>query len=214
MSGIWQAWYPGQECGNAIADVLCGKQDPSGRLPQTFPVRLQDNPTSTEDPSVYPGRDGHVHYREGVFIGYRHYQANHIEPLFPFGFGLSYSEYRLDNLRCHKVAKGFVEVKVDVINFGHRQGKTVVQIYLGEANPESNRPEFQLADFEKLELNAGDSAELRFQLPLRRFAYFDTQSQLWTVASGDHRVRASFHANDPGCEALIHLSGETFCPSM
>jgi beta-glucosidase len=213
VAGILQAWYPGQECGNAIADVLFGKQDPSGRLSQTFPVKLEDNPTHTDDPLVYPGRDGHVAYREGVFIGYRHYQANNIEPLFPFGFGLSYSDYQLQNLSCRKVAKDHVELKVEVTNVGQRQGRTVVQIYCGEANSEIARPEFQLADFQKLELNAGESAALTFSLPLRRFAYFDNKTGLWTIPEGDYRVRAGFHANDPGLEAMIHLSGMTLSTS-
>ncbi|NRP58086.1 MULTISPECIES: glycoside hydrolase family 3 protein [unclassified Marinobacterium] len=213
VSGILQAWYPGQECGNAIADVLFGKQDPSGRLPQTFPVKLEDNPTYTDDPLVYPGRDGHVLYREGVFIGYRHYQANKIEPLFPFGFGLSYSDYQLENLSCRKVANDYVELKVSVNNIGQRQGQTVVQIYCGEVNSDIERPELELADFEKLELKAGESADLTFHLPLRRFAYFDIKTGMWTVAEGDYRVRASFHAKDPGCEAVINLSAKTLCPS-
>jgi len=213
VAGILQAWYPGQECGNAIADVLFGKQDPSGRLPQTFPVKLEDNPTHTDDPLVYPGHDGHVVYREGVFIGYRHYQANNIKPLFPFGFGLSYSDYQLQNLSCRNVAKGHVELKVDVTNTGQRQGHTVVQIYCGEANSEIDRPECQLADFQKLELNAGESAALTFCLPLRRFAYFDSKTGLWTIPEGDYRVRAGFHANDPGLEAVINLSRTTLSPS-
>lgn len=213
VSGILQAWYPGQECGNAIADVLFGKQDPSGRLPQTFPVKLEDNPTCTDDPLVYPGRDGHVLYREGVFIGYRHYQANKIEPLFPFGFGLSYSDYQLDNLRCPKVANGHVELKVSVNNIGQREGQTVVQIYCGAVNSDIDRPEIQLADFEKLALDVGESADLTFQLPLRRFAYFDIKTGMWTVPEGDYRVRACFHANDPGCETVIRLPGRTIKPS-
>ena len=213
VSGILQAWYPGQECGNAIADVLFGIQDPSGRLPQTFPVKLEDNPTATNDPLVYPGRDGHVLYREGAFIGYRHYQANDIEPLFPFGFGLSYSDYQLKNLSCRKMADDQVELKVRVDNIGHRQGQTVVQIYCGAVNPDIDRPELQLADFEKLELNAGEGADLTFLLPLRRFAYFDVKTGLWTVPEGNYRVRACFHANDPGCEAVVNLPAKTLSPS-
>jgi len=213
VSGILQAWYPGQECGNAIADVLFGKQDPSGRLPQTFPVRLEDNPTYTDDPLVYPGREGHVLYREGVFIGYRHYQSNHIEPLFPFGYGLSYSDYQLDNLSCSKVANGQVELKVSVNNIGQREGQTVVQIYCGAVNSDIDRPEIQLADFEKLALDVGESADLIFHLPLRRFAFFDIETGLWTIPEGDYRVRACFHANDPGCETVIKLPGRTIKPS-
>ena len=213
VSGILQAWYPGQECGNAIADVLFGKQDPSGRLPQTFPVKLEDNPTFTDDPLVYPGLNGRVSYREGAYIGYRHYQAKEIEPLFPFGFGLSYSNYQLDQLSCRKVANGTVEVKVDVKNIGQRQGKTVVQIYVGEADAKIDRPALQLVDFEKLELGVDESASLMFHIPPRRFAYFDTLAGAWVVPEGDYRIRACFHANDPGCETVVTLSGKTLSPS-
>ena len=205
VSGILQAWYPGQECGNTIADVLFGKQDPSGRLPQTFPVKLEDNPTHTEDPSVYPGRDGRVEYREGSLIGYRHYQAKRIEPLFPFGFGLSYSTYQLDNLRATHAENGQIDVQVDVKNIGSRTGQTVVQLYVGDTQRSQDRPDNQLADFAKLALSAGERSTLTFRLPARRFAYFDTASSMWRIEAGDYRIRASFHADDSGQQTVIAL---------
>ena len=98
VAAVLQAWYPGQEAGNAIADVVFGDAEPGGRLPQTFPVRWADNPTGGRDPEVYPGRDGKVRYAEGLFVGYRHYDRAGIAPLFPFGHGLSYTRFELTEL--------------------------------------------------------------------------------------------------------------------
>ena len=98
VPAVLQAWYPGQECGNAIADVLIGAAEPGGRLPQTFPARWADNPTASRDPEVYPGLDGRVRYAEGVFVGYRHYDRAGIAPLFPFGHGLGYTRFELSDL--------------------------------------------------------------------------------------------------------------------
>ena len=99
VPAVLEAWYPGQEAGNAIADVLLGAAEPGGRLPQTFPRAWADNPTASRDPEVYPGRDGRVRYAEGVFIGYRHYDRAGIAPLFPFGHGLGYTTFELAALR-------------------------------------------------------------------------------------------------------------------
>ena len=95
VAAVVQAWYPGQECGNAIADILFGDVNPSGRLPQTFPKRLEDNPTYIN----YPGEHGKVHYGEEIFVGYRYYEKKKIAPLFPFGYGLSYTTFAYSNLR-------------------------------------------------------------------------------------------------------------------
>src|SRR5688500_8570282 len=126
-AAVMQAWLNGQECGNAIADVLFGKVDASGRLPQTFPKRLQDNPTYIN----YPGENGKVVYGEGIFVGYRYYDKKEIEPLFPFGFGLSYTTFDYSNLRLSKgeiTTDETTEITVDVTHSGHRAGTEVVQL--------------------------------------------------------------------------------------
>ena len=130
VAGVLEAWYPGQEAGNSIADVLFGDAEPGGRLAQTFPVRWRDNPTHTQDKEIYPGLDGKVRYEEGVFVGYRHYDRTGIVPLFPFGFGLSYTHFSMADLSARLVDAG-LRVQLTLTNDGERAGSTVVQIYVG-----------------------------------------------------------------------------------
>lgn len=198
---ILQAWYPGQECGNAIADVLFGDAEPGGRLPQTFPVRLADNPTHSQDPEVYPGLNGRVRYEEGVMIGYRHYDAQGIAPLFPFGHGLSYTTFDLSDMQAD--ADG---VALSVTNTGDREGSTVVQVYLGPVTPEQGRPHRVLRAFAKLRLGPGDSRRVDIPLEPRDFARFDVDAQGWTVAAGQYRVEAGFSATDLRASAEVAVA--------
>ena len=149
VAGLMQAWYPGQECGNTIADVLFGDANPSGRLPQTFPERLEDNPAFIN----YPGENGKVRYGEGIFVGYRYYDKKKIKPLFPFGYGLSYTSFAFKELRLSSAIfdpqQGF-EVFVDVTNTGGRAGQEVVQLYLHDKSSRLVRPEKELKAFAKL----------------------------------------------------------------
>ena len=195
VAAVLQAWYPGQECGNALADVLLGKVDPSGRLPQTFPKQWDDNPTATDDPLVYPGRDGHVEYREGVFVGYRHYHANNIQPLFPFGYGLSYTTFETGSMNARLLEDGSVEVKTTVLNSGARLGSTVVQVYVGECSQTSGSPILKLVDFEKTTLSADEQTTLTWRLPQRSFAYYDVEASKWHVKKGAYRICIGFNAD-------------------
>jgi beta-glucosidase len=182
-STVLQAWYPGQEAGNSIADVLFGDADPGGRLPQTFPKRWQDNPTWTQDLSIYPGLDGQVRYEEGVFIGYRHYEKHGITPMFPFGFGLSYAAFELSDV-CAQATDDGVQVSATLTNISQRAGSTVVQVYVGEDRPEVARPMRELKGFQKIVLDAKASAKVNIDLDTRDFAYFDVPSQCWRVKEG------------------------------
>jgi beta-glucosidase len=184
---ILQAWYPGQECGNAIADVLFGAE-PGGRLAQTFPKRWEDNPTWSQDPEVYPGLAGKVRYEEGVFVGYRHYDRHGIAPMFPFGHGLSYTTWALDGLRVEGDA-----ARVWVTNTGARAGSTVVQVYVG--GPEG-RPLRWLAGFAKVALEAGEAREVEIALPPRVFAGWDVAAHGWRAEGGAWRVEAGFSVAD------------------
>ena len=161
---VLQAWYPGQEAGNAIADVLFGDVEPSGRLPQTFPRRWADNPTGGQDPLVYPGLDGRVRYDEGVFIGYRHYERHGIVPLFPFGHGLGYTTFDLSGLEVAASGAG-AEVRVTLANTGERRGTTVVQVYVGDRESSLPRPIRELEAFAKVTLDPGETRTLTLDLP-------------------------------------------------
>src|SRR5262249_49448246 len=129
VAAVVEAWYPGQECGNAIADVLFGAVNPSGKLSETFPKRLQDNPAYIN----YPGENGQVHYGEGIFVGYRYYEKKQIETLFPFGFGLSYTTFHYDSLSLSASTlhpSETLSVSIDITNTGKRAGQEVVQLYV------------------------------------------------------------------------------------
>jgi beta-glucosidase len=191
---VVQAWYPGQECGNAIADVLFGDAEPTGRLPQSFPVKWSDNPTAMGDDLVYPGKDGRVEYREKLNIGYRHYDATGVKPLFPFGFGLGYTEFALSGLNAETNDDGSVSASVNVTNTGANRGTTVVQLYTSELNSKVERPVKELKQFNKLTLEAGESAVVEFEMGLRDFAYCDVDAKGWRVDAGTFRISAGFNA--------------------
>ena len=189
---VLQCWYPGQEAGNAIADVLLGRAEPSGRLAQTFPRRWQDNPAHSQDAQVYPGMSGHVRYDEGVFIGYRHYDKQGILPLFPFGHGLSYTSFALEDLRADATGS----VQVTLRNTGAQAGTSVVQVYVTAPDASVQRPEKELKAFAKVHLAAGATKVLTFSLTPRDFAYWDTAARNWRVEAGRYGIRAGFSATD------------------
>ncbi|QQA43050.1 beta-glucosidase [Pelagovum pacificum] len=208
VPAVLQAWYPGQECGNAIADVLTGDVEPGGRLPQTFPARWSDNPTHSQDPEVYPGLDGKVRYEEGVFIGHRHYEQQGTTPLFPFGFGLGYSTVAVEGLTVSASGDG-VEATVSLRNTGERDGSTVVQLYVGERDAPLPRPARELKAFRKVVLAAGESEELTIPLAPRAFAWFDVDAGKWRITGGTYKLYAGLSSADLHCEAAVELSAAT-----
>ena len=194
---VLQAWYPGQEAGNAIADVLMGDAEPTGRLAQTFPKRWQDNPTQSQDPQVYPGLNGHVRYDEGVFIGYRHYDKHGIDPLFAFGHGLGYTTFDLTDVTASAPdADGSVTVQAMLINTGVRAGTTVVQAYVAPPASAVARPVKELKGFAKVTLAAGERRAVTLHLDTRAFAYFDCKAGQWRVAAGVYSIAMGFSARD------------------
>ncbi len=156
---VLQAWFPGQEAGHAIADVLYGHADPGGRLPQTFPATLKDDPTHPLTPDVqYPGENGHVEYREGLYTGYRHVDRHGVTPLYPFGHGLSYTTFEVSNAQLSAptlTAGESVTVHVQVKNTGTRAGSTVVQLYVHDRESRLERPHKELKAFAKIHLDPG-----------------------------------------------------------
>jgi beta-glucosidase len=191
VAGVIEAWYPGQEVGNAIADVLFGKAEPGGRLPQSFPMRWADNPTRSQDVEVYPGLNGRVRYEEGVFVGYRHYEKTGIAPLFPFGFGLSYTKFAFSDFVVDATgfeADGRVVVSVTVANVGERAGSEVVQLYVGDDAASVARPAKELKAFAKVALAPGESRRLLLELDARSFAFYSVNARHWLVEAGDFSV--------------------------
>lgn len=197
VRAVIEAWYPGQEAGNAITDVLTGAAEPGGRLAQTFPRRIGDTPVETGDPLTYPGRDGHVAYREGVFVGYRHYEKAGIEPLFPFGHGLSYTSFDWQAPTVDRPTfegDGLVTVRVRVTNRGARPGSEVVQLYVAPPASRIERPAKELRAFAKLHLAPGETAEAPLALSARAFSYFDSERNAFVVEKGRYRLIAAASA--------------------
>ncbi|MGA2521491.1 MAG: glycoside hydrolase family 3 C-terminal domain-containing protein [Acidimicrobiales bacterium] len=187
VKAVVEAWYPGQEDGNAIADILFGKVDPSGKLPVTFPVSLADVPAST--PAQWPGVGGKVEYSEGLLVGYRWYDAKGITPLFPFGFGLSYTSFAFSNLVvAPTLAPGATAtVSVDVTNTGRVTGAETVQAYVGDPASVGEPPE-QLKGFDKVTLAPGQTATVSLPLGPQSFSTWDSATQSWTEATGQYSV--------------------------
>jgi beta-glucosidase len=186
VPAVLQAWYPGQECGNAIADVLLGAAEPGGRLPQTWPLRLADMVGHGSE-TLYPGLHGHVRYAEGVFIGYRHYQRAGLAVQFPFGYGLSYGQFTYSPLRgvpgSLQSGDSFT-VEVNVHNTGTRAASTVLQLYVSDAVAAVERPPLELKAFAKLHLEAGANGTARMTLNMRAFAFYDETNKGWKAEAG------------------------------
>ncbi len=194
---VLQAWYPGQEAGNAIADVLLGAE-PGGRLAQTFPRIWSHNPTHSQDRQIYPGLNGHVRYEEGTFIGYRHYDRMGIEPLFPFGHGLSYTCFDLTD-----VVASATGVTATVTNTGDKAGSTVVQVYVGQKAASVPRPIKELKGFAKVHLAAGESRKVSIALDDRAFAFFDVTASQWRIEAGAFDIFTGFSAADLRAVATV-----------
>lgn len=178
---VVQAWYPGQEGGHALAQLLFGDFSPSGKLPVTFERRLEDNATHA---NYAPDKAGRIAYREGVFLGYRHFDRTGIKPLFPFGHGLSYTRFRYANLAIKSDGQGQVRVTFDVSNQGRREGAEVAQVYVGDRHAPVPRPPKELKGFAKVQLAPGKSQRVQVTLDRRAFSYFDDKAMAWKVAPG------------------------------
>jgi beta-glucosidase len=208
VAAVLQAWYPGQECGNAIADVLFGDVNPSGKLTETFPQRLEDNPAYIN----YPGENGHVHYGEGLFVGYRYYEKRRVAPLFPFGFGLSYTTFEYSNIRLSETEIGSqdtLQVSINVTNTGSRAGKEVVQLYVHDSESHLHRPEKELKGFAKVALEPGETKTVTLALDRISLAYYDDLAHEWVAEAGEFELLVGASSQDIRARAMFHLSTST-----
>jgi beta-glucosidase len=202
VPGIFEAWYPGQEGGTALAQLLFGDFSPSGRLPMTFDRRWEENPTHD---TYYPkSGDKKVVYTEGVFVGYRGYDKSGVKPLFPFGYGLSYTTFAYKNLTVTPSASADqpAEVHFEVTNTGSRPGAEVAQVYVGDGHSSVPRPKKELKGFAKVSLAPGETRQITVKLDRRAFAYYDVKNHDWKVESGDFDVYVARSA------AQIELTGK------
>ncbi|MFS8352442.1 glycoside hydrolase family 3 C-terminal domain-containing protein [Bacillus nitratireducens] len=187
VKGILEGYLGGQALGGAIADLLFGDANPSGKLAETFPKVLSDNPSYLN----FPGEGDKVEYKEGVFVGYRYYDKKNVEPLFPFGFGLSYTNFEYSNLSVDKKEikdTETVSVTVNVKNIGSTVGKEIVQLYIKDVESTMIRPEKELKGFEKVELQPGEEKTVNFTLNKRSFAYYNVELKDWHVETGEFEI--------------------------
>ena len=214
VRAIVQAWYPGQEGGPAIARVLFGEVDPGGRLPVTFPQREEDIPTAG-DPEKYPGVAENVFYKEGVFVGHRWYDARNIEPAFPLGFGLSYTRFRMRDVRVRKTGPRSARASVLVVNRGDRPGVAVPQLYLGLPQPSEDvpQPPKQLEGARKITLEPGQRRRVRFSIGERALSYWDVGSNGWSVARGCYRVMIGKSSRSIAGQGMLAIGGAR-CPKV
>lgn len=192
---VIEQFLPGETVGEAIADILFGKANPSGKLPVTFPKRLED----TSDSLYFPGEARHHVYGDGIFVGYRYYEKKKIEPLFPFGFGLSYTDFRYSYLRTDKKAYKDGEkiiVSVDVENTGDCDGKETVQFYVTDPASSMVRPEKELKAFSKIFLKKGEKKTVSIELSDEDLSYYDPEASAWVAESGEFLILAASSASD------------------
>ena len=203
VSAVLESWMMGQAGGAAIADVLFGKVNPCGKLAETFPLKLADTPAQLN----WPGGAGQVRYGEGLFIGYRYYDAKEMPVLFPFGYGLSYTTFAYSNAKVYTEqsrsvsAKTFkdvdgVTVTVDVTNTGKFAGKEIVQVYVHDQKSGLVRPQKELKGFAKVELQPGETKTVSIQLDFRAFAYYHPEYKQWITEDGDFDLLIAASAAD------------------
>lgn len=189
---ILMAWYPGQAGGQSIAEILTGATNPSGHLPISIEARPEDNPTFG---SYYENVFRNLHspysrvcYSEGVFVGYRGYERNGVRPLYPFGFGLSYTTFEFSDLSVSMPEGGKVKVTFRIRNTGKRDGATAAQVYVGECSPTLARPEKELKGYEKIFLKSGEVREISIVLDDEAFSHYDTALHDFIVTPGEYRI--------------------------
>ena len=222
VPGLLEAWYPGQEGGTALAQILFGDANPSGRLPVSFERRWEDNPVHD---SYYPEPGSEeVSYKEGVFVGYRGYEHDGTKPLFPFGYGLSYTTFRYQNLSVRPIAapgnkeavsnsRPAYEVSFDLTNTGRRDGAEVAEVYVGEANPPVPRPAKELKGFARVNLRPGATQRVKVTLNDRAFAYYDTAAHEWHIDQGGFTIFVGSSVNQIQLKSTISLRASQMVPA-
>ena len=209
---IVQGWYGGTETGNALADVLTGKVNPSGRLPFSVPFKYEDGPIKTE--AQYPGIKAEgdefwqTHYSEGVYVGYRWYASKNIPVQFPFGHGLSYTTFEYSNAKAAKpsmTADGTLKVSVDVANTGKYDGAEVVQLYIADTEASIDRPAKELKGFEKIWLKAGEKKTVTFEIDAEDLSYFDAAKHEWVAEPGEFKALLGSSSEDVRSTVAFNL---------
>jgi beta-glucosidase len=208
VKGLVHEWYSGQEGGTALAEILFGITNPSGKLPASFEKRWEDNPTFNSYYDV--NQTKHVAYKEGLMIGYRYYDTKNVEPLFPFGFGLSYTTFSYQNLKITPASTSLigdqkVTVTFTVKNSGNRDGAEVAQVYLHEVASKVDRPYKELKGFDKVFLKTGETKTVTVELDSRAFSYYDVNQKGWVADRGSFEVLVGASSKDIRLKGTVVL---------
>lgn len=204
VPAIVESWLLGQAGGSAVADVLYGAVNPSGKLTETVPVRLEDNPSFGN----FPGEFGHVRYGEGLLVGYRWYDAKGLEVTFPFGHGLSYTTFEYGSATAEVGADGDVVVRLDITNSGDRDGREVVQVYVAPATSIVQRAPRELKVFASVALTAGETRTVELVVRREDLAYWDTRVDRWVVEGGEYTIDVAASSRDIRSTASVEISGD------
>lgn len=213
VAAVLEAWMMGQAGGGAISDVLYGRVNPSGKLAETFPLKLADTPAYLN----WPGENGEVRYGEGLFVGYRYYDAKQVPVLFPFGYGLSYTTFAYRNPQVSATTFKDVDgltVSVDVTNTGHIAGKEIVQVYLHDQKSTLVRSVKELKGFAKVELKPGETKTVSIPLDFRAFAYYHPAYKRWITEDGDFDLLIGASAADIRCSLTVTLGSTIELPCI
>ncbi|MFP4017116.1 MAG: beta-glucosidase [Halanaerobiales bacterium] len=211
VKGVLEGYLGGQASGGAVADILFGEVNPSGKLAETFPVKLSDNPSYLN----FPGEGDKVEYREGIFVGYRYYDSKDIKPLFPFGYGLSYTEFEYSDLSVSK--KGITDqeeltVTLKVKNTGKCKGKEIVQLYVRDIESSVIKADKELKGFAKVDLEPGEEKIVNFTLDKRSFAYYNTDIKDWYVESGEYQILIGSSSRDIRLKETVDVQSTVELP--
>ncbi len=202
VEAVIMCWYGGMEAGHAIANVLFGDVNPSGKLPLTFPKQLKDSPAhSTGDRRNYPGDDNkRVFYDEEIYVGYRWFDQKKIEPLFPFGFGMSYTKFEFGSIHLNRESirkpEDALALEVEVTNIGERAGSEIVQVYSRDIEASIDRPPQELVGFEKIQLDSGESKTVSIIVKAEDLAFYDVSQHDWNIEPGDFKLLVGKSSRD------------------
>jgi beta-glucosidase len=209
VPAVIEAWFPGQEGGTALAEILFGDVNPSGKLTTTLATAREDYP----DYGNFPGTEGVVNYEEGIYVGYRHFDKQGIAPIFPFGHGLSYTTFEYSNLKQSRTISGNFQVSVDVSNTGKRAGEEVVQLYVHDPKPKVDKPVRELKGFAKVALESGAAKTVVLELTPRDLAYFDVKGKQWKADAGSYQVELGASSRDLRLKTVLRLN-KTYTESV
>ena len=204
VDGLIEAWFAGEQAGNAIAEILLGETNPSGKLPITFPKRWEDCSAY----NTYMKEDGTTRYEDGIYVGYRHFDKNNIKPLFPFGFGLSYTTFEYKDLNTPNAfiqGNDLITLSAKIKNSGKVAGQEIVQLYISDPVAEIDRPQKELKGFKKISLKPGEEKIVNFTIDQKALSYFDPKTKKWITEPGDYEIMICSSSEDIKLVSTIHI---------